>query len=365
MTPLLGHTEADLVALAKSEGLPGFVGKQIAHWLYKAHVSEISEMTNVSLAARSRLAERYCVGAMPHTAAQQSADGTAKYLFPVRTSRSSTTRDAGAEAPQTPQAEACDTHSARVESVFIPDGERGTLCVSCQVGCKMGCRFCHTGQQGWHGDLTAGDIVNQIHSLPERERLTNIVFMGQGEPMDNLDAVLGAIEVLTAPWGYGWSPHRITVSTVGASRDAIERFLSACDCHLAVSLHTPLHEQRAKLMPAERATAIADIITMLRGYDWTHQRRLSFEYIVLTGVNDTPRHIQALLRLLRGLHCRVNLIRFHKIPGSPFATTDERALMHLRDTLTAHGIYTTIRASRGEDILAACGLLNTAVSQDN
>jgi 23S rRNA (adenine2503-C2)-methyltransferase len=271
---------------------------------------------------------------MPPLTCQRSKDGTVKYLFPTRSGQ-------------------------HIETVYIPDGERATLCVSCQVGCKMRCRFCQTGRQGFHGNLTAGDILNQVMSLPERDTLTNIVFMGQGEPMDNLDAVLRATEVLTAPYGMAWSPRRITVSSVGV-KGKLQRFLDESECHVAISLHTPFAQERAALMPAEKAMPIADIVELLRRYDFSHQRRLSFEYTVFEGVNDSRAHAKETARLLAGLHCRVNLIRFHHIPDADLQGASEERITQLRDYLTAHGIFTTIRASRGEDIQAACGLLSTA-----
>lgn len=243
--------------------------------------------------------------------------------------------------------------------MYIPDNDRATLCVSSQVGCKMNCLFCQTGKQGFEGNLTVADILNQVYSLPERDTLTNIVFMGQGEPMDNLDNVLRATTALTAPWGYAWSPKRITVSSVGI-RSKLRRFIEESECHLAISLHSPLHEQRAMLMPAEKAMPIEDIVEMLRGYDFSHQRRLSFEYIVFGGLNDSKAHAREIVRLLKGLECRVNLIRFHQIPGVDLHGAGEERMTELRDFLTGHGVFTTIRASRGQDIYAACGLLSTA-----
>ena len=210
--------------------------------------------------------------------------------------------------------------------------------------------------------LSTNEILNQIGSLPERERLTNVVFMGMGEPLDNLDNLLPALEVLTSAWGFGWSPTRITVSTAGvASR--LERFLEATQVHLAVSLHNPFPHERAEIMPVEKAWPIREVVEILRRYDFTHQRRVSFEYIVMSGLNDSPRHIRELCRLLDGIKCRINLIRFHKIPGSPYFSPDDRAMIAFRDALTAKGIHTTIRTSRGEDIQAACGLLSTAQNE--
>ena len=343
-TPLLGMTLPQLQQVVARLGLPRFNAGQIARWLYVARVTDLDAMTDLSKAARHKLAAAYCVGREAPLSAQRSQDGTVKYLF-----------DSGC--------------GLDVEAVYIPDRDRATLCVSSQVGCKMGCAFCMTGRQGFEGQLTAADILNQIYSLPERDTLTNIVFMGQGEPMDNLDAVLRATAVLTADWGFGWSPRRITVSTVGL-RKGLERFLRESECHLAISLHNPFPEERARLMPAERGLSLAEMVGILERYDFCRrqprdpgaprQRRLSFEYIVFDGVNDSPRHAQALIRLLSNLDCRINLIRFHQIPDSPLCGVNDARMTAFRDSLTRRGLFATIRASRGQDIMAACGLLSTA-----
>lgn len=291
-------------------------------------------MTNISKANRERLKESFCVGAMEPIDCQRSVDGTVKYLFPT----------AGGKF---------------VETVYIPDHDRATLCVSCQVGCKMNCLFCQTGKQGFEGNLTATDILNQIYALPESDTLTNIVFMGQGEPMDNIDQVLRVTQLLTSADGYAWSPKRITVSSVGI-KGKLKRFLDESECHVAISMHTPLPEQRSQLMPAERQMSITEIVELLKQYDFTHQRRISFEYICFAGLNDTTMHAREIVKLLKGLECRVNLIRFHEIPDVNLPGADEKRMEALRDYLTAHGVFTTIRASRGEDIFAACGLLSTA-----
>lgn len=331
---LLGLTLDELKELCVSLGMPKFTGAQIAKWLYDVKVRSIDEMTNISKKNRELLSERYVVGAMDPIDAQHSKDGTVKYLFPVASGK-------------------C------VETVYIPDKERATLCVSCQVGCKMNCLFCQTGKQGFEGSLTVADILNQIYSVPERDNLTNIVFMGQGEPMDNLDNILRATEVLTAEWGYAWSPRRITVSSVGI-REKLQRFLEESECHVAISMHSPIPEQRQRLMPAEKGMSITEVVELLRHYDFSHQRRLSFEYIVFDGLNDTMTHAREIIRLLNGLDCRMNLIRFHQIPDVDLKTTNEKKMESLRDYLTSHGVFTTIRASRGQDIFAACGLLSTA-----
>lgn len=334
LTPLMGMTTYELKNVAREAGLPAFAGGQMARWLYTQHVQTIDEMTNLSKEGRARLKEHYTVGFMPHADCQESVDGTKKYLFPTASGK-------------------------QVETVFIPDRDRATLCVSSQVGCKMNCLFCQTGKQGFEGSLTAADILNQIYALPERDRLTNVVFMGQGEPMDNLDNVLKATSVLTAKDGYAWSPKRITVSSVGV-KNKLRRFLDESECHVAVSMHNPIPEERAQLMPAERGMSIEAVVDMLRDYDFTHQRRLSFEYIMFKGVNDTMRHAERIVSLLRGMECRMNLIRFHAIPNVDLTGSDDRHIEQFRDYLTGHGVFTTIRASRGQDIYAACGLLSTA-----
>lgn len=332
--PLLGKSLAELKEVAKSFGMPAFTGGQMAKWLYGKHVMDIDDMTDISKSNRERLKEHFTIGCMPPAESQRSVDGTVKYLFPTSSGKF-------------------------VETVYIPENDRATLCVSSQVGCKMNCLFCQTGKQGFEGSLTASDILNQIYSLPERDSLTNIVFMGQGEPMDNLDNVLRATEALTAAWGYAWSPKRITVSSVGV-KNKLKRFIEESECHVAISLHSPIHEQRAMLMPAEKAMPIADVVEMLRNYDFSHQRRLSFEYIVFGGVNDSPMHAREIIKLLKGLDCRINLIRFHQIPGVDLHGADDSRMEAFRDYLTGHSVFTTIRASRGQDIYAACGLLSTA-----
>lgn len=331
---LLGMTLSDLKQVVSSLGMPGFTSKQIAKWLYENHVRSIEEMTNLSKANRVKLALEYCIGDTLPAECQKSKDGTIKYLFPTADGKF-------------------------VETVYIPEKDRATLCVSSQVGCKMNCLFCQTGKQGFDGNLTVTDILNQIYSLPERDKLTNVVFMGQGEPFDNLDNVLAATDILTSDYGYGWSPKRITVSSVGLKK-GLKRFLDESECHLAISMHSPIPEQRAQMMPAEKAYSITEIVELLRSYDFSHQRRLSFEYIVFGGVNDSTTHVREIAKLLSGMDCRVNLIRFHQIPGVDLHGAEESKMESIRDYLTAHGIFTTIRASRGQDIFAACGLLSTA-----
>ncbi|MBO7416108.1 MAG: 23S rRNA (adenine(2503)-C(2))-methyltransferase RlmN [Bacteroidaceae bacterium] len=331
---LVGMTLAQLQQVAVENGMPLFTARQLADWLYVKQVSSIDSMTNISLKHRAMLAENYEVGLSEPSLNAASDDGTVKFLFPVR-------------------------NGHFVETVYIPDGDRATLCVSSQVGCKMGCIFCMTGRQQYTASLTAGEILNQILSLPGKETLTNVVFMGMGEPLDNLENVLAVQEILTAPWGFGWSPKRITISTVGLRRE-LKQLIEGCECHIAVSLHAPTPEKRRELIPAEKAFSMTEMLEVLRRYDFSHQRRLSFEYTMFDGVNDSLDDARQLMEALHGLSCRVNLIRFHAIPDSPLRPVPEGRMTEFRDWLTAHGVFATIRASRGEDIWAACGMLSTS-----
>ena len=332
MEVLLGKTLSELQEVALSVGLQKFAGKQLAEWLYVRRATDFDQMTNISLKGREALKANYTISRNAPVREAVSVDGTRKYLF-----------EAGKQF---------------VETVYIPEDDRATLCVSSQAGCKMGCKFCMTGTLGFHGHLTAADILNQVFYFDD---LSNLVLMGEGEPMDNLDHVLRALEIMTADYGCAWSPKRITVSTVGIP--AMKRFLDESECHLAVSLHNPFAAERAQIMPAEKMMSITDVVALLKQYDWAHQRRVSFEYICWHGQNDTPRHAKELIRLLRGLNCRINLIRFHAGVDKEFPASDEKTMEWFRDYLTDNGITTTIRRSRGEDILAACGMLVNALEQ--
>lgn len=349
MEVLLGKDIDELQTIALSVGLPRFAGKQLAQWLYNKRVCSIDEMTNISLAGRETLKNKYIVGRHAPVAEAVSVDGTRKYLFEAMS------------------ISAIDGQPKQyIESVYIPEDDRATLCVSTQVGCKMGCKFCMTGTLGFHGQLPASEILNQIFEIDARYGLTNVVYMGEGEPMDNIDEVLRSLNVLTNDYGCAWSPKRITVSSVGVIA-GLKRFLDESECHLAISLHNPFATERQQIMPAQKMCALEDVLALVRQYDWSHQRRVSFEYICWAGVNDSPRHAEELIRLLRPFPCRVNLIRFHKDTENNaalrnnqdelFPASNEKQMEWLRDYLTENGVTTTIRRSRGEDILAACGML--------
>lgn len=333
MELLFGKKQQELVELARQRGLPAYNGRQITEWLYKKGVSSIDDMTNLSKMTRELLKQTCEVGARPHVKVQESADGTKKYLFPA-------------------------DNGKFVETAYIPEGGRTTLCVSSQVGCKMGCLFCMTARQGFQGQLTAGEILNQYQRLPERNRITNIVYMGMGEPFDNLQHVLDSLEILTADWGLAMSPRRITVSTIGLI-PGMKEFLEKSKCHLAVSLHSPFEEERKELMPVENVYPLHEVLEVIRSFDFGLQRRISFEYIMFRGLNDTQRHVKELARILNKIRCRINLIRFHPIPDTPLQPSDDETIFRFQQALKEKGIMTTLRASRGQDIYAACGLLST------
>ncbi len=330
---LLGLTLNELSEITHSLNLPAYTARQVANWIYKKNVNDIALMSDIALKNRQLLSQHFQVGGYDPIGVASSVDGTKKYLFEVSNHRF-------------------------IEAVYIPDDDRATLCVSSQAGCKMGCKFCMTARQGFNGQLMASDIINQVRSIPEYNKLTNIVFMGMGEPLDNIDEVLKAIEILTSDYGYGWAPKRITVSTIGVLPN-LKRFLETSKCHLAISLHSPFPEERRKIMPIEQTYPIKQVLTELKKYQFNQHRRLSFEYIVFKGFNDTPRHVKELARLLNGLNCRINLIRFHQIPNSDLQAPDDNTINTFARQLNEKGIITTIRASRGQDIWAACGLLST------
>lgn len=388
MRTLLGKTLEELKEIALELSLPAFTAKQIADWLYKKRVTSIDKMTNLSKSARERLAKEFVIGIDKTLQVVTSQDGTKKYLFkPQSTAEQQSTagqqstakqqstaeRQSAAEQQSTAGPQGCASGS--IESVIIPDNERKTICVSSQVGCKMACTFCMTGRQGFHGNLSVASILSQFIAVEESQELTNAVFMGMGEPLDNLENVMRAIEVLTADWGFAWSPKRITLSTIGVTTqlggrgivwkgveyknvNPLKFFLDNCKVHLAVSLHNPFYEERLALMPAERTFPLEKSLKLIKEYDFTGQRRVSFEYTMFNKVNDSKRHADRLAQLLRGLECRVNLIRFHSIPDSPLESSPMQVIEHFRERLQASGITATIRASRGEDILAACGMLS-------
>ncbi len=315
---------------------PSYISKQIAEWIYKKHAVSFSEMTNISAANRAVLDENFSVGIVPPVETQISKDGSSKYLF------------------------------GDVETVLIPSSDRLTLCVSSQAGCKMNCAFCATGKMGFIRNLSVTEILNQFAFLDKTaagsveadgHTITNIVFMGMGEPLDNLSNVLQALKALTSDWGFALSPRRITVSTIGIL-PALKQLIEETECHIAISLHSPLHEQRLSLMPVEKVYPIEEVVAFLTNYDWQHQRKLSFEYVMLDGINDSILHAKALWKLVRDIpFCHINLIPYNPHNGSAFGRSNDTTIETFRNFLTEKNIGCTVRTSRGQDIDAACGLL--------
>ena len=332
LQPLAGMTLEEMQDSVTGLGMPKFVAKQLAQWIYEKRVNDFEQMQNISKANRELLSSHYCVGLYPPSQAATSEDGTVKYLFDVGDNRA-------------------------VESVYIPEDDRATLCISSQKGCRMNCYFCMTGKQGFHGNLTSNQIINQVLSIPDSDKLTNVVFMGMGEPLDNLDEVMRVIAILTEPWGLAWSPKRVTVSTVGKLPE-LKILCEQTSVHVAVSVHNAVQEERSSMMPIERISPIDRVMEVLGDYDFAHQRRLSVEYICWQWFNDDIQHAEKLRELLPNEHVRVNLIRFHPIPGiEKLRTSSDERMTYFRDYLNSKGVTCTIRRSRGEDIAAACGQL--------
>ncbi len=334
---LFGMSLSELVALTAQHGLPKYVASQIAGWLYQRDISEISEMTNLSKKFRTALEEGYEVGIKEVVKQVKSKDGTAKYLFEL---------DKG----------------ELVETALIPNRDRMTACISTQVGCKMGCRFCMTAQQGWQGSLIGNEILNQYRSVPEFKKITNIVYMGMGEPFDNYSEVMKSLDVLTSAWGYGMSPRRITVSTIGILDKTID-FINQSAVHLAISLHAANDKLRNDIMPATKPFPLKDLISSLHKHNWRGQRRLTFEYLLFNNVNDSIENAIELAKLIRGLNARVNLLNYHQLAGVNLFPASNDRVHAFQKSLEESGIGATIRRSMGEDVRAACGLLSSLNSE--
>lgn len=338
---LAGMDEEELVSLCGQMGEPPYRGRQIFSWLYAHGVSEFSQMTNVPNSFRAKLGEAARLEALELDRESKSADGTEKYVWRLR-------------------------DGARVESVRIPMRNvngvmRWSLCISTQVGCAMGCAFCLTAKMGFIRQLTAGEIVSQFLAarrlLAPGERFHNVVFMGMGEPLDNFDAAVKAVRILTHPRANGVSAKRLTVSTVGiVSR--LRDFVSAVPgVGLAVSLHAADDETRGKLVPVNRKWNLRALIDECRELPVGERRRITFEYVMLRGVNDSKRDAKELSKLLEGLKCKVNLIPWNPFPGTPFERPGDERVEEFRRILLAAGLVATTRTAKGVDILAACGQL--------
>ena len=344
-------TAAELESWCVEGGEPPYRARQILAWVHRHGATRFEEMANLPKLLRRRLAESFHIGRLDPTTIALAGDGTRKLLFHL---------PAGEEPGRQP---------AAIESVLIPQVERPlgsrdrlTLCISSQAGCGMGCGFCATARMGLVRNLATGEIVGQVRAgsaLAAPERLTNVVLMGMGEPLANYDAVLAALEILTADGGYAISPRRITVSTVGLA-PAIPRFIAATRVNLAVSLHAPTDRQRERLVPVNRRYPLAALLAACREVPLPRRKRITFEYVMIAGENDADGDARALVRLLHGLRAKVNLIHFNPVPGAGFAPSPPGRVLRFQAILRQHGLSATIRESRGQDIQAACGQLAAA-----
>jgi 23S rRNA (adenine2503-C2)-methyltransferase len=332
---LCGLDVDEIGELIKTGGFNHSQAVTVAGILYKKGSSGLEKTTRIPQSLKQYLSEVSQTGIYLPVKWEESEDGTIKYLF---------------ESPD----------GKKFESVFIPDEKRKTVCVSTQSGCRMGCPFCVTGRYGFHGNLSAGDIVNQIISLQNKGTITHVVFMGMGEPMDNPDNVLQALRILTAEWGLAISPRNITVSSVGIT-PAIKEFLEKSDCNLALSLYSSFHEERKKVIPAENAYPVKEIINIMSHYPLKKKRRLSIAYVMIRGINDTEKHLEELIKIAGGTQIRINLLPFHSIPGDDRRSSSDERLQFFKHNLVMAGISASVRESRGADISAACGLLASGI----
>jgi 23S rRNA (adenine2503-C2)-methyltransferase len=328
---LCGLTADEIFRLIGPSGFTYSHSITISNGIYKKRISDISQLAKLPKKLKEVLTTIACTGIFIPVASEVSADKTVKYLF--RTEK-----------------------GLEFETVYIPDNKRNTICVSTQSGCRMGCPFCVTARYGFRGNLSAGEIVNQIISIPEAKKVTHIVFMGMGEPMDNIENVLKACEIITSEWGLAISSRNVTVSSVGLM-PGIETFLENSDCNLTLSLHSPFSNERKKIVPVEKQYPANRIIEVMANYPVKKKRRLSLAYVMIKDLNDTDKHLEGIKRLLKGSVIRVNLLPYHQVRGDPNTSSSVERMQFFRHNLILSGISASVRKSRGIDISAACGLL--------
>ena len=332
---LCGLSADEIFHLISSSGHKYSHAVQISNSIYKKRATNISEISKISGKLKKELALTNTIGTFKPVSYEVSEDKTIKYLFRTESGK-------------------------EFETVYIPDNKRNTVCVSTQSGCRMGCSFCLTARYGFRGNLTAGEIINQIISIPEAKSITHVVFMGMGEPFDNCDSVLKACSVITSEWGLSISKRNVTVSSVGITQ-GVERFLRDSDCNLALSLFSPFPYEREKLVPAEKLYPANEIIKIMKDYSGKKKRRLSLAYVMIHGINDTDLHLAELIKLVKGSEIRVNLLPYHQLINDHNISSPFERMHHFKHTLVMSGISASIRKSRGSDISAACGLLATGL----
>jgi 23S rRNA (adenine2503-C2)-methyltransferase len=339
-TNLLDLLPAEIDSLVASLGAPRYRGQQIARWIYRQGITDFGRMSNLPRELTGALGERTRVELPAVERRTPSQDGSQKFVFRF-------------------------ADGARVQSVLMPDGDRLTLCVSTQVGCGFGCAFCFTGTMGLERNLTTGEIVGQVlgvmRTLPDGERLTHIVYMGMGEPLANYAATVKSLRLLTDPQALAFSPRRITVSTVGLVSGIEKLARENLRVNLAISLHATSNDTRDRLMPVNKGFAIEELLAACRRFPLPFRQRMTFEYVLLDGVNDSPHEARELARLLKGIRAKINLIPFNDWQGAGFARPPLPRILAFQSALLERGITATVRWSKGEDIGAACGQLSEAV----
>ncbi len=329
--PIAGSDPEEIQNLLASRGIDGRYARRLLYWIYRKAIRSFGEINDIPKKVLAELEANFVTGLSFPLDSALSEDGSVKYMF---------TTPGGL------------LH----ETVWLPEGKRQTVCISVQAGCRMGCRFCATGQNGWGGNLTAGEIANQVVSLPHG--FTHIVLMGMGEPGDNIGQVIKACNILTSEWGLAAGHSRVTVSTVGVT-PSVKRLLDETDCNITLSLHSPFPDERLQVIPAEARWPFAGTLRLMQEYAGTRKRRFTVAYVMIRGRNDSARHLDELKRLLTGTGIRVNLLPFHPLENNGEQGSDLETMMSFKHHLVTSGIGASVRKSRGADISAACGMLAT------
>ncbi|NSW93871.1 MAG: radical SAM protein [Bacteroidales bacterium] len=333
---LCGLTADEVLSLIEPSGFRYSHATLVTNCIYKKRIRDINHLPGISNKLRNLLSGSHVPGISSPEQSLESVDGSKKYLFRSRS-------------------------GLLYETVYIPDGKRHTVCVSVQSGCRMGCKLCATARYGFHGNLTAGEMVNQVIGIPEAHLVTHVVFMGMGEPLDNTGEVFRACSIMTAEWGLSLSPANITVSTVGITAE-VENFLRSSECNLTLSLFSPFPDERILYIPAERNHPSGKILEIIRSFPARKRRRMSVAYVMIKGLNDTDSHLDGLKSLLAGSSVRVNLLPYHATGDSGFVSSSEERMMYFKHSLVISGISASVRKTRGADIHAACGLLASGLA---
>jgi 23S rRNA (adenine2503-C2)-methyltransferase len=328
---LCGLTPDEISGLIQAEGYNYSQAVKVAKSIYRKRIADISQIAGIPKSLKIYLDNTAAAGFYSPVASEVSADKSIKYLF-------------------------ISPEGKKFESVWIPDIKRRTICVSTQSGCRRGCPFCVTAKYGFHGNLSSGDIVNQVLSIPDAGNVTHVVFMGMGEPMDNLENVIKACNILTSEWGMAFSPRNITVSSVGIT-PGITEFLNRSECNLTISLYSPFEEERIRIIPAESSYPVHEIIRIMKDFTVKKKRRFSAAYVMIKDVNDTAGHLEGLKRMLGGSGIRVNLMPYHPVKDDKNTSSSQDRMLLFKHELVISGISASVRRSRGTDISAACGLL--------